>query len=466
VSERCPVCDGTDRRLISPGFYECVSQTLVGLESRLLNRPVYQTCLHRYSAGAPTSVGSARCSCGQYSVGECAVCGQARCGDHARLIEGRFQCPSHLEDKRARDHAEAVEEIRQAAEPLRRWLESFAEPEERLVAAALHLGADRGPRFAYDLNPRYIGWTAPNLLQEAFPEWDQQTVSAFFPTIRGTDDSMPPPVPSNQLAAWFRRRAEQAGVEASDTYTPTYQRKSALTARMKTVTGPRVTGWKLHSAVVPADDAVALPTSLYVRDIRHMARVLNIPPPPVQLIDAWNAAAAKARSTYSGHIFDDAVTEALRGDARMATSQAPAADEVPSPTMSVDQRIEAALAELAAQGVRPTARRVPGFYRLSSSDRLLGRLGKDEDITVESAFPVGTCTWSQPGPRGTDRYEDLPTGITPSGRIVPMTKATAGDDVEMLYRRWKRGVDNSAGLGRGIHLFPEQVANALESLLR
>jgi hypothetical protein len=76
-------------------------------------------------------------------------------------------------------------------------------------------------------------------------------------------------------------------------------------------------------------------------------------------------------------------------------------------------------------------------------------------VDVEPAYPVGTCTWSQPGPRGTDRQETLAIGITPSRRVVPMTHATAGDDVEMLYARWTRA---------GATLDQASIAIALERL--
>lgn len=132
---------------------------------------------------------------------------------------------------------------------------------------------------------------------------------------------------------------------------------------------------------------------------------------------------------------------------------------------SSEQRIEKALAELTAQGIPATPRQVPGRYRLGLLARFFGRVGTDVLVDVESAYPIGVCTWSQPGPHGTDRYEELLTGITASRRIVPMTEATAGDAVEPLYARWRQGPDNSAGLAAGSRLGPEKVALALERLL-
>lgn len=123
-----------------------------------------------------------------------------------------------------------------------------------------------------------------------------------------------------------------------------------------------------------------------------------------------------------------------------------------------------ALRELAALGITPSRRLVPDRYLLRQQC-FFGRVGEDQNIEVEPAWPVGSCTWSQSGPHGTDRYEDLLTGVTPSACIVPMTGATTGDNGAMLYARWKRGTDNSASLSEGTTLYPESIASALEAFV-
>jgi hypothetical protein len=46
-----------------------------------------------------------------------------------------------------------------------------------------------------------------------------------------------------------------------------------------------------------------------------------------------------------------------------------------------------------------------------------------------------------------------------------MTRATAGDNVEMLYARWTRSVDTSSGRSTGRTLYPTDIAQALEQLV-
>lgn len=102
-----------------------------------------------------------------------------------------------------------------------------------------------------------------------------------------------------------------------------------------------------------------------------------------------------------------------------------------------ERRLESAWAALEAggnQGLQP--RLVPGRYYLSLLDRMLGRVGKDELVEVEGAWPIGTFSWYNPaGPHGGFLIEDLPSGYTPTGRVVPLEYGTAGDNVEMLYAR-------------------------------
>ncbi len=112
-----------------------------------------------------------------------------------------------------------------------------------------------------------------------------------------------------------------------------------------------------------------------------------------------------------------------------------------------------------------TARRVPGEYHLSLAQRLFGRSGTDLLVEVEAAWPVGSCTWERSGPRGLDEYFELPTGITPSGRLVPMQEGTQGDGLPILYEKLHEPlyVPSSHTTRTLSH---EQIAEALEDVLR
>jgi hypothetical protein len=103
----------------------------------------------------------------------------------------------------------------------------------------------------------------------------------------------------------------------------------------------------------------------------------------------------------------------------------------------LERRYEATIIALKAAG-NPglQQRRVPGRYYLSPVARFFGRVGKEGLVDVEAAWPIGTVTWIKPAaPHGCFFTEDLPTGYTPSRRIVPMDYATTGDDVEAPYQR-------------------------------
>ena len=102
----------------------------------------------------------------------------------------------------------------------------------------------------------------------------------------------------------------------------------------------------------------------------------------------------------------------------------------------LQQRRESAVAELKALG--PTAlvpRKVLGRYRRTLLHQILSVSGQDELVEVEGAWPIGSFTWSHRSGYGGTSAENLPTGLTPSGRIVPMESAGKGDDVEDQYKR-------------------------------
>jgi hypothetical protein len=80
-----------------------------------------------------------------------------------------------------------------------------------------------------------------------------------------------------------------------------------------------------------------------------------------------------------------------------------------------------ALAKLNALG-NPglVSRVVPGRYYLSLAREILGKRGEDELVETEGAWPVGMGTWTRSGPYGGWSEEELETGITPTGRLVPI----------------------------------------------
>ncbi|MGY1813240.1 hypothetical protein [Blastococcus sp. SYSU D00820] len=145
----CPSCGSTQRDPIAPGFWQCTGQVprtamqMVPDEGGprgpygepLAMRPQYsrwsEPCGHRYAEGAPGSPGGARCSCGTYSIGRCADCGQDVCGDDSVRRDGRRICRSCIEAAARR--AEAEEAARAEAERTARARET-AEHDERRAA--------------------------------------------------------------------------------------------------------------------------------------------------------------------------------------------------------------------------------------------------------------------------------------------------------------------------------------------
>lgn len=97
--------------------------------------------------------------------------------------------------------------------------------------------------------------------------------------------------------------------------------------------------------------------------------------------------------------------------------------------------------------------------------RLFGRSGTDLLVEVEAAWPVGSCTWEHFGSRGLDEYFDLPTGITPSGRLVPMQEGTKADGLPILYEKLHEPLHVPSSHTRRT-LSDQQIAEALEDALR
>jgi hypothetical protein len=119
-------------------------------------------------------------------------------------------------------------------------------------------------------------------------------------------------------------------------------------------------------------------------------------------------------------------------------------------------RIPELLGQLKARnnpGLQP--RKVPGRFHDSLADRLFGRVGRKELVEVGPGWRFGTCTWWSTGMRGVDVFENLPTGITPAGKYVPMDYAADHEDVHILFRK--------RSLWEGIPYAPQNVSTKLVS---
>ncbi|MEU4237706.1 hypothetical protein [Actinoplanes sp. NPDC026619] len=130
-----------------------------------------------------------------------------------------------------------------------------------------------------------------------------------------------------------------------------------------------------------------------------------------------------------------AASQRSRADAERAIDEAPA-------------RIAAAAAILARSSIAPERR----SYKWEEK-RLLRTATVEH--ALEPAWPVGTFTWAQPETQRQGPRSDLRTGVTRSGKIVPMDVAIDGESPLIVS---PTGLDS-----RGTIL---QVAAAIEDLAR
>ena len=110
----CPMCGGTARSILAPGFYRCESVNTLGVVRHLgLQQPVQAACGHEYQEAA--SAANALCQiCGTFAVGICQDCHQLVCGIHSKLISDKRICVECIQNRTA-----AMEAHRQAAEASR-----------------------------------------------------------------------------------------------------------------------------------------------------------------------------------------------------------------------------------------------------------------------------------------------------------------------------------------------------------
>lgn len=121
----CPVCGGSERTPLAPGYYQCANKIEVrtpgpGAANPNLGPPFlvsFESCGHTYQEG--TALLTPKCECGMFSVGECHQCGRPVCGNDGGRLSGRFLCVTCSSAERA---AEAEEVARQANEDAERKL--------------------------------------------------------------------------------------------------------------------------------------------------------------------------------------------------------------------------------------------------------------------------------------------------------------------------------------------------------
>jgi hypothetical protein len=119
----CPHCGGTDRRAISPGFWECTSllygEMPTGLHPSGQFGPAFQTvarpCSRRYQEGAPGGTGTLCQTCTVFAIGICADCGDPQCGNCGRHYQGAFLCTRCRQERAAAEQAAAQEAAAEAA---------------------------------------------------------------------------------------------------------------------------------------------------------------------------------------------------------------------------------------------------------------------------------------------------------------------------------------------------------------
>jgi hypothetical protein len=130
----CPKCGGAETKQLAPGYYECLSTTVVGVVppwqggNHTANpAPVTRTCGYQFQIG-DGAVTTSQCACGMFAVGTCQTCGAALCGRHGMHAGGVFVCVRHVAEAGAAERAEAArrsaEARARAEEDKRRYAEA------------------------------------------------------------------------------------------------------------------------------------------------------------------------------------------------------------------------------------------------------------------------------------------------------------------------------------------------------
>jgi hypothetical protein len=203
----CPECAGRERRLLSPGFYECTSQKLIG--EKLIGvvppgqagagpagvpvyEPEYVVCGFRYQEGT-ASIGGPQCACGMYAVGTCVICSVPVCGQHANMLNNRVLCPEHArEEAKAEAERKRIAAERAETDRLRRKAEreQATTDWEADVVRALQAIPDRTERLIRAVTE--IGTAQTSELQSLISHsWNDQEIASWFV---GAVRSAPPEV--------------------------------------------------------------------------------------------------------------------------------------------------------------------------------------------------------------------------------------------------------------------------------
>jgi hypothetical protein len=150
----CPICGGGERIQIAPGYWECRSGRLAGMQGYGSRQtPIFQTCLARYhDAGNSLSI---RCGCRTFAIGTCADCESPVCGDHSALYLGLRLCGGCIGSRRnseqevinrerraqaqkeQEDYADRLRRLKGAIDAARSSLTKRRAPTERVAEIAV-----------------------------------------------------------------------------------------------------------------------------------------------------------------------------------------------------------------------------------------------------------------------------------------------------------------------------------------
>ncbi len=128
VVTACPACGGGQRRLLSPGWFECTSPISVEAPMvfdpgfggfRPAGPPTTRACAHRYQEGR-AHTGQPPCWCGVLAIGHCTSCRQSVCGVHSeqvpQLLCGACWARWNAERQRRSAHEQAAAREKRVAQ--------------------------------------------------------------------------------------------------------------------------------------------------------------------------------------------------------------------------------------------------------------------------------------------------------------------------------------------------------------
>jgi hypothetical protein len=128
----CPRCGGSSRRMLAPGYYECMSSGEVrayapGPDGTVVPYPRTVVCGHRYQEGVGPALG--QCDCGVFAVATCQQCGKPLCGNHMHKWHGRIYCRTHREELAAADaKTKAIDECTAFCKELQDYGQRVSDP--------------------------------------------------------------------------------------------------------------------------------------------------------------------------------------------------------------------------------------------------------------------------------------------------------------------------------------------------